>query len=202
MSVTVKSYAPMQVNLREVRRYAGYIGENEAVDALIKECIREIGGALSYKACYSVFPIKISANAIDLGFTTVVSGDLAKCLSDCEKIIVFASSVGLGADRLIKKYSAVSPAKALVMNALCTERIESLCDAFCDEMREEFSKNGSTLTPRFSPGYGDLSLDLQTDLIRITEAQKHIGITLSENLIMIPTKSVTAIIGIKQHKMA
>ena len=69
-------------------------------------------------------------------------------------------------------------------------------------MREEFTKNGSTLTPRFSPGYGDLSLDLQTDLIRITEAQKHIGITLSENLIMIPTKSVTAIIGIKQHKMA
>ena len=197
MSVTVKSYAPMQINLREVRRYAGYSGENEAADALIGECIRELGGVLSYRTCYSVFPIKIMNETVDLGFKTVISRDLAKCLSGCEKIIVFASTVGLGANRLIKKYSAVSPAKALVMNALCTERIESLCDAFCDDMRRELLKIGYTLTPRFSPGYGDLRLDLQTDLLRITEAQKHIGITLSENLIMIPTKSVTAIIGIK-----
>lgn len=195
--VNVKTYAPMPIDVKEVRRYAGCAVSDASHDQLINDCIREVNGHLSFKACYATFPIEICIDSIDLGFQSVRSADLAKCLKGCSQIIVFASTVGIGADRLIKKYSAVSPAKALIMNALCTERIESLCDLFCKELSDEFSKKSKRLTPRFSPGYGDLPLNLQTDIIRITEAQKSIGLSLTDNLIMIPTKSVTAIIGVK-----
>ena len=91
-----------------------------------------------------------------------------------------------------QRYTSLSPAKALFFQAIGAERIESLCDTFCAELKE----NGLQLRPRFSPGYGDLPLDLQKDLFRVLDCSRKIGLTLNESLLMSPSKSVTAIIGI------
>ena len=72
------------------------------------------------------------------------------------------------------------------------ERIEALCDAFCKDLSMEYG----ALTPRFSPGYGDLPLDIQRSVFRFLEPEIKIGLTLSESLIMCPSKSVTAFVGI------
>ena len=196
---TVKAYSPPPLNIEEIRRYAGCRRDDESLDGLISECIAEAEGLLIYKVSYTEFPLETRENTLNLGFISVDSKDLKKCLDGCEKIIVFSATIGLSADRLIKKYSRISPSKALVMNAVCTERIESLCDAFYSDIRDEYAASSCALTPRFSPGYGDLPLTLQPSILSATGAQKNIGLTLSDSLIMIPTKSVTAIIGIKKQ---
>ena len=53
---------------------------------------------------------------------------------------------------------------------------------------------------RYSPGYGDLPLELQREIIRVLDCGRTIGITLTESLLMQPSKSVTAVIGMKERE--
>ena len=162
------------------------------IDALLEECLKEAVSIFTYKVCYGVFPLEICGNEIDLSFTKTVSKDLSRTLKSSDKFILFAATVGFELDRLINRYSKISPSKALMFQAIGTERIESLCDAFCLDMEKEFGN----LTSRFSSGYGDLSLDIQKDFFAVLDPNRKIGLTLNESLVMTPSKSVTAIVGI------
>lgn len=180
----IKKYNPPPIDKSEIFRYAGM---REDFRNLVDECIKESAGILSYNVCYRKFPVKITEKSIDLFFAKTESADLAKNLQGCTQILVFAATVGVGIDRLILKYSKISPVKALIFQAIGAERAESLCNTFCDEIKGR---------PRFSPGYGDLPLKLQKDIFSALDCQK-IGLTLNESLLMSPSKSVTAIIGIE-----
>ena len=131
-----------------------------------------------------------------MGFATVESAALRKNLQGCERAVVFAATVGLELDRMIAKAARLSPAKALLLQAIGAERIEALCDRFCQELSEELAPMGQTLRPRFSPGYGDLPLTFQEEIFRVLDCPRKIGLSLNESLLMSPTKSVTALVGI------
>ena len=133
---------------------------------------------------------------LDLSFAVVKSADLKKNLRGCRKIILFAATIGLGTDRLIARYSRTSPAKALCFQAIGAERIESLCDVFNKEVSQQCRRNGFFTRPRFSPGYGDLPLDVQKSIFSVLDCPRKIGLSLNESLLMSPSKSVTAIIGL------
>lgn len=190
--VYVKNYPAPDFNKREILRYAGIKGNISEINALLDECIKELDGKLTYKVCYSEYPVKIISNDSDLTFTAVKSKDLAKNLKNCDRFILFAATVGIGIDRLIVKYNALSPTKALIFQAIGAERIESLCDLFNDEIKQNYK----TVKPRFSAGYGDLPIEIQKDIFAVLNCSKNIGVTLNESLLMSPSKSVTAIIGI------
>ena len=194
--VFTKGYTAPEVDKNEVLRYARAEGD-EATFALLESCIAEAKDKLSYNVCYARLGIEIHGDEINLGFTKTSSHSLAKCLDGCHEIILLSATVGFWIDRLIEKYSLISPSRAIIFQALGSERVEALCDAFCHDLALEEEKNRNTLRPRFSPGYGDLPLDLQKDIFATLGCTKAIGITLGDNLFMNPTKSVTAIIGIK-----
>ena len=65
-----------------------------------------------------------------------------------------------------------------------------------NELEEEVRGEGYYVRPRFSPGYGDFSLEVQSAFLEMTDATKLIGITLTDGGIMVPEKSVTAVIGL------
>ena len=168
------------------------------MDELLSECIEELTPSLTYRVCFCEYPITRAGGGIDIGFTKTASADLCRALDGCEKVLLFAATVGFTPDRLIARYSRFSQAKALFMQAIGTERIEALCDAFCGQMAEEYSVGGMELRPRFSPGYGDLPLDMQRDVFRALDCTRSLGIILNESLLMMPSKSVTAIAGIRR----
>ena len=187
---------------KEIARYMRANAENEDIKALIDQCIVECEGKITGKVIYRELPISCSEKELDLGFAKVKSKDLGKLLlnNNCHSIILFAATVGIGIDRLILKHSRLSPAKALCFQAIGAERVEALCDAFSLELKGKFESRGMALTPRFSPGYGDLPLTLQREIFANLDCEKNLGITLNTSLLMTPTKSVTAIIGIKGYK--
>ncbi|MBQ8003736.1 MAG: Vitamin B12 dependent methionine synthase activation subunit [Oscillospiraceae bacterium] len=160
---------------------------------LFHSCVDEAEPFLIYKVCYCVLDAKVHNAVCDFGYFSVQSEKLAKNLSGCERVILFAATVGTVLDRLIAKYSRLSPSRAVMLQALGTERVESLCDMFCMDFEIE---NNTVLKPRFSPGYGDLSLDVQNDIFSVLNCQKNIGIYLNDSLLMSPSKSVTAFAGI------
>lgn len=186
----VKKYTFKQCgefNKKEISRYAGNLQD----EVLLAECISEVSDKLVYNVCYQKFPFEKQCETLSLGFAQVNSADLAKNLDGCDGILLFAATVGVELDRLIMKYCKISPVKALIFQAIGAERIEKLCDQFCKDMAKE-----ENIKPRFSPGYGDLPLDLQKEIFAALDCGKNIGLTLNDSMLMSPTKSVTAIVGI------
>ncbi len=176
-------------------RYARAGGSEENLE-LLESCLDELCKGLYYKVCYTELSVNVLENCVKIGETVCHSSGLAKNLQGCRRAVIFAASIGLFPDRCIKKYGSLSPSRALIIDAIGSERVESLCDVFCEDMKKEAERRGESLRPRFSPGYGDLSLNAQKDIFALLDPPKNIGVTLSESLLMMPSKSVTAIAGI------
>ena len=88
------------------------------------------------------------------------------------------------------------------MQAAAAAVIEAFCDEENEQLRKEAAAEELYLRPRFSPGYGDLSLGCQRDFLNLLKAQKNIGLTVTDSGLMVPVKSVTAIIGISRENNA
>lgn len=153
---------------------------------MLEACLRETESGFVGRVCYTELPVEAAAR----------SASLSRRLDGCCAFVVFAATVGVGIDRYISKYAALSPARALLLQALGAERVESLCDTFCERLRARKAADGLVTLPRFSPGYGDFPLEAQTEIFRLLQPQKRIGLTLNESLSMSPSKSVTAIVGV------
>ena len=125
------------------------------------------------------------------------SVNLKANLKGCSKVILFAATVGAGIDRLIRRYERTEPQTALFLQGCGAERVESLTNAFNEEVRRAAEINGFMAHPRYSPGFGDLPLTVQTGFLQLLDAGRRMGITLNESLLMSPSKSVTAIIGLE-----
>lgn len=196
-----------KIDKEEVMRYAGMFKKGHADgitdDALsdmieiMESCIEEVTPLLTYKVSYRYDTVERTDEGILLPFNTYSSKDIIKNLAECDEVVLFAATIGIGIDRLITKYSRISPSKALFLQAIGAERIEALCDTFNEEVLCKAKENGKSCARRYSPGYGDLPLLVQKEFMTLLDCSRRIGVTLNESLLMTPSKSVTAIIGIR-----
>ena len=180
----------------EILRYAGAGARTPELTRLLEDALTEAAPLLTGKVCWQEFPIVRRGEVLDLGFAEIRSRSLAENLAGCDRIVLFAATVGLPLDRLIHRWGTLSPARGLLLQAIGTERVEALCDNFCEDIRRQAACTGLHTAPRFSPGYGDLPLTLQRDIFRTLDCSRRIGLTLNGSLLMSPSKSVTAIVGL------
>lgn len=188
-----KTYEELPFREREILRYAGCRESEAETEKLMLACIDEARDVLRYRVCYRILPVTVCGDECSFDYFTATSHGLTRNLGGCDRAVVFAATVGVGIDRLIAKYGRLSPSRALMLQALGAERIETLCDTFCAEIEAE---TGEKLRPRFSAGYGDLDLKVQRDIFSVLDCEKRIGLTLNESLLMSPSKSVTAFAGL------
>ena len=190
--VCTKIYAAPPYNTAEILRYAGARSASPEVQRLLEACCQEAWDTLSYAVCWKEIALTDTEGQQLLNQTP--SQDLRRRLHGCDRAILFGATVGIGLDRLIARYGRVSPAKALLFQAIGAERIEALCDLFCEDISREQAALGRRATRRFSPGYGDLPLELQKDLFALLDCPRKIGLTLNKSLLMSPSKSVTSLV--------
>ena len=188
--VEIVTYDNLPFNEREILRYAGIKDSTLEIKSIVELCKGEVSG-LSYKVCYLELPLKECADGVIIGERKINSLALLKNLKGLKRALVVVASVGLEMDRLIARYSHLSPMHGLIMHAVGVERVESLMDHFVNEYKEP-------LRPRFSPGFGDFDIKNQEILLSLVNASKNVGVSLSDSFIMSPSKSVSAIIGIKE----
>lgn len=193
----------MEINQKETLRYLGY-GRQEAdgpVMDLIRECWEELQRAASPRHISRSYPLQLfGEDGVDCTCFQTHSKNLTKNLQDCEQIILFAATLGTRVDVLIQRYNKIQVSKAVVLQAAAAAMLEDYCDEVNEEIRASYESRGLYLRPRFSPGYGDFPLECQTALTGALEAGKRIGITLTDSLLMAPSKSVTAVIGVSRRK--
>ena len=199
----VREFNEPPINKQEVFRYAGVpvaaIKHDESVldDKAIADLIKLSNGQLSYKVSYVCAPITWDEDGFPVLPINQHSEKLKTNLEGCKGVIIFACTIGSGIDRLIRRYERVEPSKGLMFQGFGAERVESLADTFNWMVKEEAKEAGLLTNPRFSPGFGDLPLTVQPELLKLVDAERKLGITLNASYLMAPSKSVTAIIGIK-----
>lgn len=184
-----KTYPQPPVCRREILRYAGCRQGDEELERLLDACLEEALPRLRYQVCWRFL------NAEEQETFLRQSRLLEKNLSGCREVVLLASTVGVELDRLIARYSHLSPTKALLVQAIGAERIEALCDRFCADLA---AQRALTARPRFSPGYGDLPLQAQQQIFALLDCPRTIGLFLNESLLMSPSKSVTAFLGLAE----
>ena len=194
----------MDIRTKEAVRYLGY-GKNEVDDKTLQEIqdsFRELERLADKKSIYRIFELSLKdENELKIGNVEIYSRNLRTNLKDCKQVVLFAATLGAEVDRLIRKMQVVDMAKAVVMQACAATLLEEYCDELQQKIAEHMQEQGKYIRPRFSPGYGDFSIQHQKDVLAMLETSKRIGVTMTDSYMLTPTKSVTAVIGIGDAEM-
>ena len=158
----------------------------------VRECLDELMSVIQCKYSFVRVPVAYTDdNVLNFGFGNVKSKALCANLKGAREVFVFAVTIGIGVDRLLVKLSRMSQSKHFITDALASAAAEAACDIVDSNI-----KGNLKCRPRFSPGYGDLPIEIQPNVLEMVNAQRLLGITLSKSYLMTPMKSITAIMGI------
>ncbi|OUP03323.1 Vitamin B12 dependent methionine synthase activation subunit [Drancourtella sp. An210] len=195
----------MDRKIKEAIRYLGY--GSHAIDektlAMIESSFEELEKIVRMRFIYRIFELSHEeGNRLRIGQWEIEGKSLSKNMKGCGQVVVFAATLGTEADRLMRRYALTDMAKTVVIQACAAALLEEYCDACQDEISEQMWQEGYYLRPRFSPGYGDFDIRHQERLLGLLDAGKSIGLTMTESCMLVPTKSVTALIGASTTKTA
>lgn len=189
------------VSRSEVLRYLGYQGQplspelDRRIDDTVTRCIAIAQPRMSL-ASYALREIGEQSVALE-GCTLRLTGhDIVRHLADAREVVLFATTLGVVIDRELRRLSLTDTLEQVIFDAAATALVERATDAAEAQARAYASAAGMHTSWRFSPGYGDLPLDVQGDFLSALDATRQLGITLTPSSLMVPTKSVTALVGI------
>ena len=164
------------------------------------KCLSGLDFALRSDICPSYIisrvPISVSDDGMMLGDVAFMSDAFGRILGTASEVYILVATLGYSPDRRIAQAMAESTSTGFITDALADCYIEALVDYVCDKVIPDMLEGGESVGHRFSPGYADLPLSLNRDIIRLTGASARLGIRLTDSGLMTPKKSVTALIPI------
>ena len=199
---------PFEINRKELYIYAGYDAKTTPSDevlSLIDECIAEVKAVAQLRAILKWCPIPREKDEagekllgeFSIGDFAIKSEALGKNLSGCKDAILVGATLSPSVDLLLHRYAKLQVAKSLLMQATAGAHIEAYLDEIQRGIKKRIEPEGLTLRPRFSPGFADFGTEYQPAFLRAINAEKQLGITLAKDSnMMVPSKSVTAVMGI------
>ncbi len=187
----------MNIPRSEVYRYLGYRGHtpDDDVIRLVEDSLTALSAAEPHHILRRL-PLTVTDTAVTVGGLRVESAKLCQHLRGCDEGFLFAATLGATADRLIRRGGRLDMSRAVILQASAAAMLEAYCDEVQDALAADLRREGKYLRPRFSPGYSDFPLSFQQPLLDLLEAAKRLSLTLTDGCMLVPTKSVTAIIGI------
>ena len=183
----------MKIDDVQICRYLRLYGR--APGAALEERIR----AMREAADAVMRPVRVWRRFEDVAIAGGAgSQSLAKHLALCHAVYLVCATIGVGFDALQRRTAVVSASDAFVLQAIGAAAVEALMDDVELEIRSEL-REGETLVSRYSPGYGDYPLAEQRRLLELLDAPRSVGVSLTDALVMVPTKSVSAVIGVRKE---
>lgn len=183
------------MNRSEILRYLRTSSktQDERLLELIDDCCKEVNDCVRPKTIHRIFDCTVCDNTVKIENKTFHSKRLAENMHGCKRVCLIAATLGSECDRLLRTYSSTDITRTAVLQACLASKIEEVCDSLEEELRAQ----GLALRCRYSPGYYDLDIKENKKLFELMDITKRIGLTLTDTCQMVPTKSVTAFIGIE-----
>lgn len=193
----------MQNRIDDALRYIG-IPKGKA-DARMEERVKEgflrLEQMTSPRTVHQILGISVEDHQITLEGTSysIQSRDLGRLLKNSHSCVIMAATLGIEVDRQIMSKQKIDMLEAMILDACASVLIDKVCDEVEAEIINRLDET-EYLTMRFSPGYGDVPLEVSSQILDLLDAPKRIGLTLTKSNMLVPTKSVTALIGISNQK--
>ncbi len=190
------------IDVDEALRYMGTPPDKaeETLRALVEDCARAVEQAAQPRWCIKRTTLSFEAGGVRLDSGLLLPGEgLIEHLSGCAVGVVFCATLGAQVDGLIRKAECTDMVRTLALEGCADAAVEGLCDRIEEEIRGEFP--GKHFPFRFSPGYGDLPLTVQNELLEWLDAPRKIGLCATASHILTPRKSVTAILGVSDRSV-
>ena len=186
------------IPVREALHFLGWRGTPVAPELMqtLRTLCRETAAALEPRAILRRFPLR-DGDFDGTGFHPR-GRDARALLAPCREGVLLAATLGAGSERMLLREQARGASRALLLDAVLSAGIEAVCDGIEARLREECEAQGLFLTDRFSPGYGDMPLEQTKEMLAVLDAHRRIGLTVTATGLMMPRKSVTAILGISE----
>lgn len=183
------------MNRAEILRYLRTSSktDDERLLNLIDECCEEVNSCVNPKTLHRIFDCTVKEDSLIVGDYIFKSKRLAENLKGCRRVCIFGATLGTECDRLLRTYSASDITRSMVLQACLASKIEEVCDSLEDTLKAE----GMSLRQRYSPGYFDLDITENKKIFELLELTKRIGLAITDTCQMVPTKSVTAFIGVE-----
>ena len=184
----------------EVLRYMGTPPEaaDAALRALVEDCSAQLLNEAQPRWTYKVFDLSFETGGVRLEGGPLLPGQaLRHHLCGCARACVLCATLGSQVDALIRRAECMDMARALALDCCASALIEQLCNQIERQLQPRFPN--CHFPYRFSPGYGDLTLEVNTPLLTLTDAPRTIGLCATASHLLTPRKSVTAILGVADH---
>lgn len=191
-----------QLNTSEVLRYMGCPPEKAdgALKAQVEACARELLGAIRPRWSWREAEIAPEAGGVRLAGGLLLPGeDLKTHLAGCDRAAIFCATLGAEADALIRRTERLDMGRALTLDCCASAAVEEVCDQIEGELQGKFP--GCSFPFRYSPGYGDLPLEVQGPLLELLDAPRRVGLCATQTHLLTPRKSVTAILGVAEGEI-
>ncbi|OGL44519.1 MAG: hypothetical protein A2161_13510 [Candidatus Schekmanbacteria bacterium RBG_13_48_7] len=192
----------VKIPVKKVMNKLGYRGKHsqphQKILRLIETEFETVRDLIDVKVIYGVCALDLkSPQTIILENNFYIkSMKLFKFLNYSISAYLMAITIGPSLDNHIKKLLENGEfSKAVIADVIGSESVEHAANIFHKKIRHEESIKSFSVTGRYSPGYGDWKLEDQLSLHELLET-KRIGISLTEGYMMIPQKSISAIIGV------
>ncbi len=186
------------IDRTEHLRYLGYRGQelSEALCGKLDEAAERCLRVAEPKSFYRIFDVFENASGIELLGTgvTLLGEDIRNHMRGAVRCAVLGATLGLGIDRELQRLQVAGMTDALLLNAACTVLIEQVTDRCEAEIVRRAGEEGLVTAFRFSPGYGDFPLSQQPEILALLDGERRLGIRLTEGFLMLPKKSVTAVV--------
>lgn len=185
----------MTIDIGEALRYLGVRAQgDEGLTNQVRAAAAELEATIRPRWSYRVLDLAWPGGVPSLGGVALAGEMAAKMLQACAQAAVLVCTLGAEFDRRLLEAQARDMARAVVLDACGSAWVEAGCDAAEAELRT--LAPGKFLTDRFSPGYGDLPLDVQEPLCALVDAQRRLGVCVTPSRMLNPAKTVTAVIGL------
>ena len=210
-----------QLNRDEIYRYLGLqsgsplmheeTGNDLRLDEQISRCEQTVLETARIRCVYRILPLSaifldagkspaaenVSDSCPDKNVSIALHGkDIARLLDGCSEAVFMALTLGAELERVLMKQEVTDMSDALVLDICASAAVEAAADDFERKLSAELKSEDKYLTNRFSPGYGDFALSHQRPVLELLNASRAAGITLTPSQLMVPRKSVTAVMGI------
>ena len=181
---------PEQIDLAQAARYFGARGESDpATLALLERCASPLLAAAAPRAVY----LRASKEELDVLWQ---GSDVERHLAGCPEAVLLAMTLGPGVDAQIKRAGIGDVAAQAATDALASTLAEQVCDQAEEKLRALAREENLYLTGRYSPGYGDWPITVQPRIAALLDTPKRIGLYVTDTFLMLPRKSVTAVMGL------
>ena len=191
-------FAPTDRNIADALRYMKVppTVRDEELVRTVREAFVNLEGCIEPRCVWGRFRIEHFDRGIVLEGAEIFSKNIARLTEKCDECILLAATLGHEADRQIALAQRKNMLEGVALDACAGVRIDAYIDGYVEKEIVPGLREGESLTHRFSPGYGDLSMNVTEEIIAVLNATRRIGVSVTKSLMMTPLKSVTAIIGI------